>query len=155
MVRILEDIDSGYDYGDYEILYSQRDGLFHIISDGTEIGNGFSTDRDAEEFINNVDIEDLRTNTELDLSIEEDNDLPVKRTTLRNLGKKYKDCKGIAYILSSEYKNKYATKNGIGSINDPDLAIFKSAELARQSRLRRNSDFGIEEVKLVNGSIKF
>lgn len=153
MVKIME--DSGYDYGNYEIQYSQRDGLFHIISDGTEIGNGFSSDKDAEEFIDNMDVKDLILNTELDIPEDEDNNLPVKSTTLKSLGRKYKNCIGIAYILSSEYKDKYATTNGIGSIDDPDLMIFKSAESARQSRLHRNSNFGIEEIKLTNGNIKF
>lgn len=153
MVRIIE--DTGYSYGNYKIQYNQRDGLFHIIDDNTEIGNGFSSDRDAEEFIDNMDIKDLILNTELDIPEDEDNNLPVKSTTLKNLNRKYKNCIGTVYILSSEYKDRYATTNGIGNIDDPDLMIFKSAESARRSRLHRSSNFVIKEVKLINGNIKF
>ncbi len=142
---------SVYSYGNYEIQYSLEDGLFHIINDGSEIGNGFSSDRDAEEYIDNNLTQETR-----DIDTQEyDNNLPVKSTTLKNLGRKYKNCIGTAYILSSEYKDKYATTNGIGDIDDPDLMIFKSTETARQNKLHRRSNFGIEEVKLVNGNIKF
>lgn len=139
-----------YEYRGY-IIQGDQDGYWNIIDSDNKIIGQTSTDVDAEEYIDNnltQEIEDTDT-------MECDNNLPVKSTTLKNLGKKYKNCTGTAYILSSEYRNRYATVNGIGNINDPDLMIFKSAETARQNRLHRHSNFGIEEVHMVDGRIEF
>lgn len=156
---VLEEDALGYDYKGYFIQYSLDTGLFSIVDEDSVISGGFSSEKDAEEFINKLI--DNRSATEVEEEgddeslVDEENDLPVNSTTLKMLDKKYKDCKGTIYILKSEYSNQYATKSGIGNIDDPDLMIYKSAKLARQSRLRRSSDYGIEEVELVNGSIKF
>lgn len=152
MLKVLSESKSGYNYKNFIIQNSTKDGIWYVITSSGEVVGSFSTDTDAEEFVDSIDSEDLITGT---IPKDTDNNLPVKSTTLKNLDKKYRGCTGIAYILSSSYKDKYATVQGVGGISDPDLMIFKTAELARQSRLRRRSNFGIQEVKLVNGSIKF
>ena len=146
-----------YEYCGYTIRDNQRDGYWNILDSNNKIISMAYSDIAAEEYIDEILLShNISESSMVGLDTQEyGNNLPVNSTTLKNLNKKYSSCIGIIYILSSEYKNKYATVNGIGNINDPDLMIFKSAETARQNRLHRHSNFGIEEVKLTNGRIEF
>ena len=148
-------LESDYQYGNY-LIYDDN-GVWTISDiEGNVIESGFSTEDDAKEFIDSgycdkgLPIEDEDDEVPLD---DSGNNLPVKSTTVKTLKSKYSDCKGVAYVLKSQYGRQYASRRGICNYQDPDMVIFKSAEDARYSRLQRKSDFGIEEVTLSNGEV--
>lgn len=149
-------IDTQYGYKNYIIQDSIRDGLWYVISlDNSNIIGSFSTSEDAEEYIDNK----LNDTCSQESLFIESNNLPVKSYTKRKVIRtKYKDCGGIAYVLKSEYKDKYQCRNTssriyIGSFYDDNLIIYKSPEAARIGRNHSNSNYGIEEIIIHNGGI--
>ena len=133
-------MDNSYDYKGYQIIDSQISGVWDI----KDVGRSFSTSEDAEYFIDHH-IERIYHNvTHVGIINTEENDLPVNKTTYKQMKKKYFDCSGKIYLLKHDgNNNKYASNSGLCEYESDEMLVFKSKEAAQDTNMNRSGKYHV------------